>query len=462
MKKVGLCAVGLALGGMLLLSNCNDDTSLVGPSIQPTSDQISVFQDSIHIQASTVLLDSIYARTVNGLLGELYDPLYGNLKSDYVCQFYCPDEFEFKYEPLDGKIDSMVFQITYDRSSWIGDSLAPMQAQIFLVNKPLEKNYYTNVDPAEFCDMQTSLGTKSYTAYDASIPEDIYDITDTSDSAYYTPNVRIRMPLEIGQSIYDETINNPSSFATQDAFNEFFPGLYVTTTYGTGSILNVNTSSMIIYYRYETQSSSTGNDTILATTERFNATLEIIQLNSLENGNLEQLLEPNDEYAYMKTPAGVCIKLEVSADDLKDIIDDHIVNDMQFSLTPMPQEDWDYAFDRPEYLLLLPEDSVKNFFESRSIYDSSTSFLGTYDSSDNIYDFGNISRLMELHVEQDPDNDLRILVFPVEIVSQSSTYYYYTTTSVTEVNHYMLPSGVRIKKDYDSMTTLLTTSKYND
>ena len=275
MMKVKLFTVGLTLGATMLLSNCNDDISLVGPSIQPESDKITVFQDSIRFKASTVQLDSIYARTVNGLLGELYDPLYGNLKSDYICQFYCPEGFKFKHTPIDGRIDSMIYQITY--SSWVGDSLAPMQVQIYQVTKPLLKDYYTNIDPADFCNMQTSLGTKTYTAYDTSIPDWQREITDTSDPDYYVPHVHVRMPQSLGQHIYDETLNNPASFETQEAFNNFFPGLYVTTTYGTGNILDVRSSSMLIYYRYNGTSSETGNDTIYTTIERFNTTQEVIQ-----------------------------------------------------------------------------------------------------------------------------------------------------------------------------------------
>ena len=220
---------------------------------------------------------------------------------------------------------------------------------------------------------------------------------------------------------------------------------------------------MLIYYRYNGTSSETGNDTIYTTIERFNTTQEVIQLNNLRNGNLEQLLDPDAEYAYMKTPAGVCIKLEVSGEQLKDIIGDHIVNNLPFSLTPMPQEDWDYAFARPSSLLLLPEDSVKSFFESGKLSDSRTSFLGTYSSSDNVYNFGNISRLMETHITENPDEDLRILIFPVENVTQSSSSNYGTSdATTTAINNYMAPSGVKVKKDDESMTFVLTTSIYNE
>lgn len=457
--KVKLFTLGIALGAALL-GSCDDGISLVGPSIQPDEDKINVFQDTIEVKASTVLLDSVYAKTSTALLGEFYDPTYGNLKSDYVCQFYCPEEYKFQHTPLDEKIDSMAFQITY--SSWVGDSLAPMQAQIFQVTKQLERNYYTNVDPSEFCDMKILLGSKTYTSYDVSVPDSIRNITDTNDENYYVPKVRIKMPKELGQKFYEESVNNPATFNSQEAFNNFFPGLYVTTNYGTGNLLNISRSSLFIYYRYKTKSTETNNDTIISTYERFNSTTEVIQLNSLKNGNLEQLLQPNDEYTYLKTPAGVCTKLEIQTSELKDKLEGRIINNLPFKMTALAQEEWEYTLDIPTSLLLLPEDSVKNFFESSKVQDNQTSYLGEYTSDGRTYDFKNISRVFEKHLENNPDEPLRLLVIPVENITETSNSYYDTNTYTTAINNYMSPSGVKLKKDKESMTLILTSSKYNE
>ena len=75
--KVKLLTLGIALGAALL-GSCDDGISLVGPSIQPDRDKINVFQDTIEIQAYTVLMDSIYAKTSSALLGEFYDPTFAS------------------------------------------------------------------------------------------------------------------------------------------------------------------------------------------------------------------------------------------------------------------------------------------------------------------------------------------------------------------------------------------------
>ena len=74
--KIKLLILGLGLGASIL-AGCNDDFSSIGTSIQPGDDTIAVYMDTFQIQATTVQLDSIYARSTSAQLGELYDPLYG-------------------------------------------------------------------------------------------------------------------------------------------------------------------------------------------------------------------------------------------------------------------------------------------------------------------------------------------------------------------------------------------------
>ena len=153
--KIKLFVLGLSLG-ISILSGCNDDLTQVGTGIQPENDRPLVYADTFYMKAKTVQTDSVYARTIYGSLGEIYDPLYGNLKSDFMCQFYCPENYRFKYTPHEGRIDSVEFSLYYSRS-WTGDSLTPMRAQIYEVTTPLARDFYTNIDPEQFCDMQKSL-----------------------------------------------------------------------------------------------------------------------------------------------------------------------------------------------------------------------------------------------------------------------------------------------------------------
>ncbi|MCD8268822.1 MAG: DUF4270 domain-containing protein, partial [Parabacteroides sp.] len=253
--------IGLGLG-ISILSGCSDDLNLVGSTIQPEGDKMPVYVDTFQMQATTLLMDSVYTRTTNGLLGEFYDPLYGSVKSDYICQFYCLEGFKFKHEPINGKIDSVDFRISYYSGSWVGDSLTPMRAEIFPVTKQLERDFYTNFDPDTYCDLQQSLGKQTYAAHDNSVPDSIRNAINSNGDPTYVPSVTIRMPREFGQKFYDESVNNPNTFKNQEDFNKFFPGLYVTNTYGSGNILQINLSSFSIYYKYNIKGSQAQDSTV--------------------------------------------------------------------------------------------------------------------------------------------------------------------------------------------------------
>ena len=85
--KIKLFILGLSLG-ISILSGCNDDLTQVGTGIQPENDRPLVYADTFYMKAKTLQTDSVYARTIYGSLGEIYDPLYGTLKSDFMFQFY--------------------------------------------------------------------------------------------------------------------------------------------------------------------------------------------------------------------------------------------------------------------------------------------------------------------------------------------------------------------------------------
>ena len=186
-------------------------------------------------------------------------------------------------------------------------------------------------------------------------------------------------------------------------------------------------------------------------------------MNQIENGNIEQLLEPNEEFSYLRSPAGVCTKIVLPASVIKEKIEGRIINGLDFSMKAMPQEEWLYAFEAPDNVLLLPEDSVQSFFENNKIEDSMTAYLAGYTSSTKTYSFGNISNLLKKHLENKPDEDLRLLVLPVARGTQNTNDYYGNSKPVTtSISHYMKPAGVRLKKDKEAMQIVVLTSKYNN
>lgn len=449
--KIKLVLLGLILG-ITILGGCNDNLTEVGINTMPSTDGVEARADTFYMTAKTLLSDSVYARTTSGSLGELVDPMFGTLKSDYLCQFYCPDNYSFKHTPINGKIDSVEFKIFYQ--SWTGDSLTPMRVQLYQITTPLQKNYYTNVDPKKFCDMKTLLGSKSYTAHDMTVSDSL------RSTSSFMPNVAVRMPIDFGQHFYEETINHPASFNNQDAFNKFFPGIYVTTTFGTGNIINVYSSEMYIFYKYTTTGSA-GQDSIVKTYENFNATSEVIQLNRFKNSNISHLIEPNDSVSYLRSPAGVYTEFTIPSKAIAAAIDGRILSNMNLTLKALPQDDWDFAFEPPSDILILPSDSVDQFFKNNEIENSNTIFRASYTSSTRSYNFNNICNVLKDHIEKAPDKDLKLSVIPIERkTGTTSSYYYGSSTYTTAINNYLKPSGVKLRINNKTMRLRIVTIKY--
>ena len=106
----------------ILTLSCNDTLDQVGFTIQPDKDRLEVGIDTLHMQARTVRVDSMFAKTKYPVLGEYIDPVFGSVKSDYLGEFYFPEGTGFE---AGADIDSVRVVVSY--SMMMGDSLAPME-----------------------------------------------------------------------------------------------------------------------------------------------------------------------------------------------------------------------------------------------------------------------------------------------------------------------------------------------
>lgn len=445
----------------LAIVSCNDDLKMIGSTIQPDSDKITVYADSFMLTAKTIAVDSIYARSTAGYLGNFYEPLFGSLKSDYMSQFYCPDNFKFKEKPNDGIIDSVEFQLAYMQS--LGDTLAPMHAQVFQITKDLPKNFYTNINPREYCDKSILLGEKTYTAYDESLSDEIKkEIAEGKRPQY----VRIPFSQAFGQNFYNATINTPEHFKSQEAFNKYFKGVFVTTNQGQGNILYVLETSINFFYKFTVnEKTKEGKDTtyVKKTSEKFAVTPEVLQLNQFKNGDLEELLKPNDRISYLKTPAGVFTQVTIPLSKMAEKIEDRILNNMEFSIKLLPQESWEYSLTlkTSKNVLLVPKDSMQTFFKERKINDNITSFLAEYNSQR--YNFGNIVNLLRNQIKvakekNEKVKDIEMLIIPVVKQSISSGYGGEYTTGLT---NYLSPSATKLLTDSATLKIEVSSSKKN-
>jgi len=441
---------------------CNDTIGRVGLGIQPDSDKVSVFDATFNFSSRTIVVDSIYAKTPYGLLGEFYDPSYGSIKSSFISQYYPAIGFAYLDSIVDNRIDSVRLNLYY--SSYIGDSLAPMQVTVYPVIKPLTENYYTNANPSDYCDLKNPITTYAYTARNMNISDSLLQANG------YSYRISIPLPVKFGEDYLDKV--SKGELTTVDAFLKFFPGTYLTTTFGTGSLLPINMSTISIWCsrRMMYKNVDGGDSTVIVPDAAvFTVTKEVIQLNKFENKNPAFLTEDNPDKTYLKTPAGVYTEMTIPIKEIVKAIGKKKFSSVTFSLKAYPQDDWTYSLTFPGMatptgydmygnpltagsqpkLLLIQPDSVASFFEKKKVADRQTTFTTQFNRTTYSY-FSevNIANLIQNAINKAPDRDLKLWVIPVLTtqVSQTSSSGYSVPVDYMTSN-YLYPSGVTLKKD---------------
>jgi hypothetical protein len=414
--------------------SCEQSTiSEIGTGIMPDEDKIEVYDTILSITLKTIKTDSIYAKTINGALGEYYDPIFGTLNAGFACQFYPSIGFQNFDNLVDGKIDSVYLDIYY---TYMGDSLAPMELTVYPINKPLEKNYYTSVNPEQFADMAHPIVRSAYTTH-------------------YYGALSVVMPAELGQKYVDVIKTNGQQ--PVDEFIKMFPGLYLKSTFGSGCMLFVDNTQVVIQYRTkEPGESALGGDSILTRYACWAVTKEVIQVNSFKNDHIDDLIG-NDSTTYIKSPAGVYTEVTIPIPEIIQKIGKRQFSSVKLSFDAYPKNEWNYSLNFPGLggysqsggvaynLLLIPPDSTKNFFEQQQVANNVTSFTTSFTSTDYTYNFSNISNLIRYAIDHKPDEDLKLWLIPVQ-----SSYVYNSQNGMLEdyaTTYDLYPSGVALKSN---------------
>lgn len=429
-----------------VFASCVDTLDKIGFTIQPENDRVSVGTDTLYVSSRTIQVDSVFSRTKYPILGEYIDPVFGSIRSEYVGEFYYPESQAFKDDAI---IDSVRLTVSY--SSIIGDSLAPMRLAVYKVIGELPKNHdYTNFDPRKKADMSAPLGTQMFTGKNNTYRTEIYYSGNT------TQEVRIyeiytKLPTSIGQSFLDE-YKKPDHGALKntDTFRKFFPGLYITTNFGNSTILNVNLTSLNIFYNYiDPKGSSQKTDTIRTSEFRLNITPEVTQINHIQNNN-NRLLAPNNKGTFVKSPAGVNTEITFPISEIYSKLTNRSLNLARFIVYALPEANQDekVKLSPPDHLLLVNKDSLKGFFENRRLHDNVTSFYASFNSETYSYNFGNIAAMINYYKQQKNEAfDLTYYLVPVDITftTTGASYYSQGTSTPTAIYNQMKPSAVMLE-----------------
>ena len=245
--------LGTLLLAVLTFFGCDDNTGTLGLGMLPDSDGMSAHTTTFNVTTRSFAVDSVFAKTSTGYIGKFSDPEFGYYETSFLTELNCTENFSlpevYKVTERDSEgnpikatgtmtADSVVsVQLAVYYSSWFGDSLNACRMSIYELDKKLDKNRYTNINPEEYYnkyDPKSLLGRKAYSAFDTSVPDSVRFEKD--NNGYYTFYPNVTFPLDkktFGEDrilkVYRE---HPEYFKDAATFiDKIFKGVYVKSDY---------------------------------------------------------------------------------------------------------------------------------------------------------------------------------------------------------------------------------------
>ena len=443
---------------------CNDMLDDIGVSQLPERDRMSVGVDTLELSARTVAMTDVFARTRRPVLGEYIDPIFGSIKSEFIGGFFLHNGAGFTEGAV---IDSVRVLLSY--TTFMGDSLAPMRLSVYRANRSLRNlENMTNINPQDYADMSAPLGQRTFTGRNS-----IFRI-ETIPVGMGVEEIRVNeipvmLPIQIGEDFLAEYLRpNRGMMASNDLFNEFFHGLYFTTTFGNSTLIAVNSTSLFVHYHYlDVGGSSTQQDTIRTNALRLNITPEVTQVNTVQT-NSAHLLEPNEEFTFIKSPAGVKTEIQFPILQVYNDLQGQVLNLADFTVFAIPDamEHITVRLNPPTHLLLINSDSLAGFFERRMLPDNRTSFLSDrFDTQTFSYRFSNISAMLNHYMQEfdfDESDYLNYYLIPVEAttVMQGGSPWAPGTPVLSAIHNQMWPTATVLDKRPGSMRLSLIFSDF--
>lgn len=480
--------LGLAIKSVLLsllvfsIISCDDTTDTIGWEIMPESDAIFTDVASFDVKSESIMADSVYARTETGYLGRYSDPEFGYYEASFLAELNCTEDYKFpelyKYDETAKKATGMMagdsctnIKLVVYYSKWFGDSLTANTLSAYKLNERWldERNgngrfyRYTNIDTDKYYNKSDLLGTKAYTAHDFSVSDDERNGTDSDGLATYYPNVTIELDKEIGQNILQLNRTHPEYFKNAQTFIEnVFPGVYLKTSNGDGTILYVDYVALQMQFRFhyldddgvalkKTQTDdfgTIGDDSLYYSAQTlFASSREIIQANKFTNSDKLKEKIKETENTYIKSPAGIFTSLTLPYDEIYAKLANDSLNAAKLSITNYEQvSDYDFSMEAPQHLLLIRKKDMKRFFENNELADSKTTFTTTHNATENNkYVFNNIARLITTAIKEKREakaavglwtsemenkwvEENTLLLVPVELTTYTDPTTYQTST----------------------------------
>ena len=419
-------------------ASCQDADTTLGSSLVDDETQIivdSAFTATAHAVTNPV----VQSRTLTQLIGRLDAKQFGKISSDFVCQFLPTLNLD-TLGVTEEAIDSVKLIMFMTPGDFTGDSLVPMGMQVYPLTKALPSPIYSDFDPTGYYD-PTPIGEQVYTAHAM--------YSDSINSLSYR-SITVTLPVSLGREIFRKFSQQPDIFASPEQFAQWFPGLYVTTSFGSGRIININETRINFYYRQHGTTSVSENvqkDTVYNRVKSYLAvTPEVVTNNDISltmSTSLTERIAAGDPI--LVAPAGTEVQLTFPTARLIEAYRSgagqlSVLNDLTFTI-PAEEIANDYNIAPPEQILLILSNLKDKFFADNKITDSKTSFVATYNAATKSYTFSSMRQYLLQMLEKTSitDDDCTFTITPVNVQNEttSSSYYSSGTTYVTTIGPYV-------------------------
>lgn len=447
-----LLAVGLILG------SCKNDNIASGDTLLKPGDDIIVVADSFPVTTRLARCAAIISSPDSMLLGEVATPL-GTTKTEVLTQFACPVGYQY---PETAVLDSVCLLLYYQ--SWTGDSLSPLEIDVRemdLQTMTYSQLYESDIDPNDYCTL-TSDDNRILDQARTVVPA--REATMGSGSSYHY--IRIKTSKDWAQKFFQ----NYRDFRSQEDFSQQFHGLYLTTTFGGGCALNINSISLDLYYRFTYEKTVivgdqyVKKDTTVSDVKSFYANSEVRQVNRVEyytesgeEADLYEMLSKQDSLSFIIAPAGIHTQISIPLRNIAKEIFDSIritdtedlykrpyVNMARIRLDVIDKEELSstkYTAKPAKELMLIKSDSVDMFFKDRRLPYETLAIVSSintyYDKTGKEFSFYlyDISTLLTFYLRETYDivtdhidlnripEYLDMTLVPVETEYSSSTSY---------------------------------------
>lgn len=467
---------GLLFASLAFVS-CTETTDTIGSSLSEFVDGVNVQSASFDVESKSILADSVLSRNSIGYIGKVRDPETGAyVTGDFMAQFFCLENYKFpdhdvmtvldsNGNPVKGVISADSCELRLFYSDFYGDSTSTMKLTAYEMDKPMNENreYYSNFDPEKegYIRKGGINKDKVYALTDFVVPE------NTRDTSTYEPYITIKLNdsytdkkgkaynnygTYILQKYYDDASNFKNAYTFR---NNVVPGFYFKHKSGLGNMAYIDASQLTVYYKYTSKVEYTDTingvattlykDSVLNGITVFWGTDEVLQTTNFTNDKttLSKLVADNS-CTYLKTPAGIFTELTLPVERIKSAYENYNLASASLSLQRINNSTQnEFAFDVPQYVLMIPKDSLYSFFENGEMYNNRTSFLTSwaYGSSSNpngnTYSFSNISGIINA-MAATPQNRRtedwnKVVLIPVSVTKSTSSssgsnynsYYYY-------------------------------------